>query len=501
MEVKMKKGFVLIVALAIAFSLFVGTSSAFAQSARNASWEVSITYQNVGDASTNVTMFFYEEGSASYTEYGPIALEAGAGTSLWIGKVSLPSSFRGSAVLSSSSEPIVATAVQFSSDSGFKMRLLSNGFTPEQASEKVLIGTTLAQTFDRTTIFSIQNVEGEAVTATVEFFNTNGSSVGTVDYDIPAYSTKYIEMDMTGDTGLSSSTFNGSAVVTGKKSDNSDAMLVAGVSELYTDRPVAANFEGIPLSNAANTIYMATGLCENFGLDSFYAVQNADTVNATITVNYYDKNGNPVAEDGPYTIGPGQKKSIRTCDPNDNTNMSGFTGSAVVESTGGKIVAIGKAQGSLNAPEAGKQNVFAIFMGENAGASKQALPFVRWANDTNFYAASNTGGKQRAYIAVQNLESTQSKFNCFYYDKNGDLVSTHVLTIPGNSKENTNASLANALGKNGMVTGEFGYYTDGSFGGAVIIEAHPDNPTAKFIAISRVQHPGAGEDYNAVPVP
>ena len=137
--------------------------------------------------------------------------------------------------------------------------------------------------------------------------------------------------------------------------------MVAGISELYTNNQIAANFEGVPVSSAANTIYMSTGICENFGLDSYYAVQNADTVDATITVYYYDKNGVATAEDGPYTIGAGQKKSIRTCNPSDGTDMTDFTGSAVIESTGGKIVAIGKAQGSINSPQPGKENVFAIF--------------------------------------------------------------------------------------------------------------------------------------------
>ena len=54
-------------------------------------------------------------------------------------------------------------------------------------------------------------------------------------------------------------------------------------------RDVAADFEGLPLANAATTIYMATGLCQRFGLDSFYAVQNASLTDSTnITVNVTD---------------------------------------------------------------------------------------------------------------------------------------------------------------------------------------------------------------------
>jgi len=183
--------------------------------------------------------------------------------------------------------------------------------------------------------------------------------------------------------------------------------------------------------------------------------------------------------------------------------MSNFTGSAVITSVGAPIAVIGKAQCSV-APgtcPADKVDVFTAFLGEAQGSSKLAMPFIRWASDTNFNSPTNTGGKQRAFIAIQNLESTTIKVNVKYYDKAGNLVATHPLTISPFSKGNSDANVAGALGQFGMNPGEFGYYTDGSFGGSVIAEADASNPTAKFIAIVRVQHPGAGEDYNAVPVP
>jgi hypothetical protein len=509
----MKKALTILIALAFVFGVFGATSAAQAQGARGASWVVSVTYANVGTAATDVQVNFYEEGSGTAISFDPLdggSLGAGAGRSFFIGKVGgIDTGFRGSAVMASS-QPLVATVVQFSQDSGFKMRLLSNGFQGAQSSDTFLLATTLANTFSRTTVFSVQNTEAEEVTATIEFFDGDGNSAGTKAYDIPAYSTKYVEMDKTADTGLASSTFNGSAKVTAVlKSDGTTAAnVVAGISELYTNRNVAANFEGIADFDAADTIYMSTGLCENFGLDTFYAVQNAGTADTWVRVTYYDKSGNEVAVDGDYQIGPGQKKSIRTCDPNDGTDMSGFSGAAVVESyttensvappDGEDLVAIGKAQGSANAPEPGKEDVFAIFMGQKEGFEVLALPFVRWASDTNFNDNGNVGGKQRAYIAIQNLESSQISVDCDYSDKDGNVVATHTLDIPANSKANTNASLAGALGQSGMNAGEFGYYTDGSFGGAVICDAGVGNA---IIAIARVQHPGAGEDYNGAMVP
>lgn len=480
-------------------------------SARTISWVVSITYQNVDTIPGNVTVYFYPEGNPTPVMFDPLnggQIQPGAGASLYVGSVTgLASGFLGSAVMVSGAK-LVATAVQFHQNTGgelVKMRILSNGFKVEDASNQYLIATALSNTFQRTNVFSIQNIENETITATVKFYNsTNGALASTVSYDIPAQAAKYIEMDNTADTGLGTTVFNGSAIVTAvlKSAPATSAKVVASINEYYTTRDVASAFEGIPLSRASQTLYMATGLCEMFGLDSFYAVQNASLTQSTqISVTYYTTAGVQKAVDGPYTLGPGQKKSIITCSPSDLTVMSAFTGSAIITSTVAPVAAIGRAQLSIKQPVPGQADLFTAFLGEPQGYSKLALPFVRYANDANYNAVNNLGGKQRAFLAIQNLESTTAKVDVEYYDKSGNKVATHTLTIPAKAKANSNALLAGAVGAAGMVAGEFGYYTDASFGGAVIIRAHADNPTARFIAIARVQNPGAGEDYNAVPIP
>lgn len=504
-----------IVGIALVFALVVsafGFTTSAEASARTASWVVSVTYQNVGANPAEVMVDFYPEGSGTPISFNPLGagntLGAGAGASFFIGSVSgLPTPFKGSAVMSST-EPLVATVVQFSQDAGFRVRMLSNGFSESDASSQYLIATTLANKFNRTTIFSVQNAANAAVRANIKFYDAdnNGVLAGQITHVIPAGSSKYIEMDNPATTGLPAGTtvFNGSAIITAvlDSDGTTPANVVAAASELYTNKNVGANFEGVPLSRAANTIYMATALCQRFGLDTFYAVQNASlTTSATINVQYFNPDGTLKTTDGPYNIGPGQKKSIVTCSPSSGMNMANFTGSAKITSTGAPIVAIGKAQGQTGAGPA-TADVFTAFMGEPQGASKLALPFIRWANDANYNNPANTGGKQRAYIAIQNLESTPIKVNVKYYGKAGGApLATQQLTIQGLSKGNSDASSAGALGLAGMNPGEFGYYTDGTFGGSVLIEADASNPNAKFIAIARVQHPGYGEDYNAVPVP
>lgn len=477
------------------------------------SWTTSITYQNVGTQNaTNIIASFYVAGSGTPYSTNPLSLNAGAGTSMFVGSVSttpaLPASFRGDAVFSSD-QPLVSTVVQFVNDPTFRMRILSNGFRDADKSNQYLIATTLLNKFNRTTVFSIQNTESSAINITIRFYDADAGGVlaSTINHNnIPAQSSKYIDMGNVADTGLTGRTiFNGSAIVTAVLSSDgtTPANVVAAVHEYYVDSNIAMAFEGVPLSRAANTIYMATALCQRFSLTTYYAVQNASTVagnNAQITVTYRNTDGTVKATDGPYTIGPGQKRSINTCAPSDSTNMVNFTGSAVITSVGAPIVVIGKAQDGTAGTDPSVAEFFTGFMGEPSGSSKRALPFIRWANDTNFNNANNLGGKQRCTLAVQSLSSGTNKYNVKYYSKTGTLVATEVLTIAQYAKANSSPASAGALGTSGMNPGEFGYYTDGTFGGAVIIEAHADNPSATFIAIVRCQHPGAGEDYNAVPV-
>lgn len=493
----------MVVMVALVFAFILGSAGSAEASARDANWVVAVTYQNVGAAPANVVVEFYAEGSTTPITFDPLnggTLAPGAGRSFFIGNVAnVPAGFQGNAIMNSS-EPLVSTVVQFSQDPGFKMRLLYNGFQAGDADSQYFIATVLKNKFSRTTVFSIQNTEDVDVNATVRFYDADnaGALASTVTHMIPAKSSKFVAMDVPADTGINAAVFNGSAIITAEKVGGGAANVVAAASEYYTNANIAADFEGLPLSRAANTINMSTGLCEKFGLDTFYAVTNASLTDSTsITVNYFDLSGNPAGSDGPYSIGPGQKESIRTCD----AVPSGFTGSAVVTSTGAQIVVIGKAQNSINAGTPGTAEVFTAFLGEAGGAAELAIPFVRWANDAQYFDPGNTGGLQRSYIAVQNLENVSITVLAEYRDKNGALAGTHTLVIPAKSKANTNASLAGVLGFGNMVDGAFGYYQDGTFGAAVTLKAAPANPTAQFIAINRVQNPGAGEDANAVATP
>lgn len=492
--------------LGLMLLVVAGSARRATATARHFTWDTSITYQNIGDSATPVQIQLYDEGSSSPTILDPLnggTLAPGAGRSLYLGHVTT-SGYQGNVVLIAN-EPLATTSVRFRLfPPALPVRLLYRGFDDVAGANTYILPTVLSNAFDRTTIFSIQNLETYNANVTIEFFDSaSGNSLGTIAHTVGARSSKIIEMDKTADTGLTVTTVNGSAIITAA---GFAKMVVAG-SEYYLNRAVAADFEGVPESAASGTIYMATALCRSYDIDTYYAVTNVGSIATTVTITYYAANGTVSGAQTTGTLAPGQKVSIYTCNGGVGNN---FSGSAVItaNSQGALLVALGKAQQQIPPPAdpTATQNFSTIFLGEPVGGSRLAFSYIRWANGTDYNNANNYyGGYQRSYLAVRNLESATIKVNARYYGKDGNLCATAVLTIPQNGKANTSPESAGALGGtgacSGLKIGAFGYYLDNTFGGAVILEAHSDNPNAKFIAINRTQHHGAGEDVNAVPAP
>lgn len=456
--------------LAIVLVLAVAVGSASAQgNAYSASLSSSITYQNVGDATANIVFSFYSENSAT-----PITVDRqlakGAGASLFVGSLTeISSGFSGSAV-ASSDQPIVATMVQiFDSGSGVKNRPLSNGFAG--GSSEVLLATVLKNRFNTTTVFSVQNTGASATNITVNLFNADnpaGAPISVVHNNLPAGAAKYFDL---GEMSQVPNNFNGSAVISAASGE-----VVATALELSTTGTAASSFEGV--SGGANTVYMASALCNAFGASSAYAVQNtSSSENAVVTVAYAG-GGTDNA-----TILPGAKKSFQGC----AVNSAGYSGSATITSTGGAIVAIGKVSGSGNST---------AFVGATSGSSKLALPYVRfttadWAN----------GSKQRAFIAVQNIGGALNAgdVKIEYLDRNGVVVGTHTLgALATGQKANSNPKHASVVG-NAADLNEFGYV--GGFGGSAIITGPAGSQLVAVVRIQSVDGAGVvGEDYNDIPI-
>ena len=467
-------------------------------SAQNPAYETSfitsVTYQNVSNATANVTFNFYAEGSSTPIQVQQ-TLPANAGASLFIGSLAqIPTNFSGSAVLSSD-QPIVATLVQIPQSTTVKNRPLSNGFS--SASSNVLVATVLKNKFNTTTKFSVQNASSGAIDITVTFYdadNTSNAPIPVSASNIPAGGSKTFDLGMM--TQLPS-TFNGSATVTAVAAGTSTpANIVASALELATNGTAARAFEGV--NGGATTVYMPSALCNFANATSVYAVQNAGTTSTSVTVAYSS------GLNDTRTIGAGQKESFSACVKKDGTtlNANNFSGAATVTSAG---VGGGAAQNIVVIGKVGGGGRSTAFLGETSGSEKLALPYVRWTSDANFNAG--TASRQRTSIAIQNIGgSTVNSVVVEYRNKNGEIVGTHTIaSIAAGQKGNsnaTNATLAN--GHTQIELDEFGNPESnpgGGFGGAVIIRGPSGSQLVATARVaSKLGSTTLAEDYNGIPI-
>lgn len=480
----------LVVALLFSSSNLTGSVSA-QSSAYATNFITAITYQNVGNATANITFTFYPSSGGSPVTLNR-TLAANAGASLNVGTTTDLNAFsgQGSAVITSD-QPIVATIVQLPQGTSVRNRPLSNGFGSNDGSNNVLIATVLKNQFNQTTKFSIQNADASSVNVTLRFFAVGSATPAhTVTFSLNVGTARFFDAGTISELGAS---FNGSATIeaTGK--------VVATAIEATTDGSFKVSaFEGV--SQGSNTVYMPSALC-NFGANqqrTAYAVQNTSNSNtANVTVTYKDLNNNTVATQTAGIL-PGGKASFLTCNASGIPN--GFNGSAIITSTGAPIVAIGKvAANSSIAPAFGT-----AFVGASGGAQKLAAPYVRWTQ-TRFDV--NPGNRQRANIAIQNVGTVASgPITVRYYDLNGVLIGTHTLSSinPGQKANSNPISATLASGQTQDKLNEFGYV--GGFGGSATIECA--NTGCQIVAVVRISSANSAtvaanvvaEDYNGIPI-
>lgn len=464
--------FVLILIAGLLFSS-MGVSPVKA-AAYGTTFTTSITYQNVGTADANVVILFYPEANGTPITINRPVLKPLAGTSIYVGSLTeLSTGFKGSAVINSD-QPLVATLVQVApATSSVKVRPLSNAFA--SGSAEVGIPTVLKNTFGANSIVVVQNVDNVGADLTLDFIPVSGSPIQLTLANLPSGAAKYYDLGQLTELGTS---FNGALKITAKKTGTSNpGSIVATSMELGTTTDSAFAFEGTSTSGSA--IYMPSALCKlNGQQNTAYAVQNVSASDVSVTVKYSSGNN-----DGPYTIPAGGKRSFDGC----AVNTSGFLGSAIIEATGGNIVAVGKVYGG---------GLSTAFLGFTNGASKVALPYVRYTQ-----TGWTNGTRQRAFIAIQNVGSTDianGQATVKYYDKNGALVGTHTLgAIPAGAKVNSNPSMIGAAGN------EFGYYSDGTFGGSAVVEGPAGSQLAVVVRVATylTSTTMAGEDYNGIPIP
>ncbi|MFM8320211.1 MAG: hypothetical protein ACKOC5_04775, partial [Chloroflexota bacterium] len=440
----------------------------------------SITYQNIGDGTANsvAILFYKDQNDTSPTVINRPTLAKGAGTSIYIGDVNLSSNFRGTAVMTSD-QPMAATLVQTAGSTTIKARPLSNGFSG--GTENSLVASFFKKPGNKS-ILSVQNAGGDTVSVTLKFFAIGATAATYESTQTLQPGAGYI-VDAGNTTIISATDWEGSVVL-----ETSGGSIVSSILELGsgTGKNDAKAFEGI--GAGSTTFYLPTALCKDAGPTTYFAVQNTSTTVgdvASVKITFTPVGGGATYEQS-ATINPGNKTSFNTCATPGMPHP--FSGSAVVESTVDSIpvIAIGKVVGG---------GLATAFEGVSTGATILALPYVRYADNTNWFL----GKQQRTFIAIQNIGAdipAGESITVKYIKFDGSILSIH--TIPGPIDQYAKVNSNPTLGTPTLTS--FGYYT-GTSGGSVLIEGPAGSQLA---AIARVQtYNGtlqAGEDYNAIPV-
>jgi hypothetical protein len=473
----MKRKLFLLVAFVFLFGVFAMTTrSAHAQSATNAPWTSSITYYTPSPTGATAVISYYAEGSATAVDVVNRTLAPHAAGSIFIGATAVPAGFQGGAVISSS-ETVVATGVLFASgaEAGNYGRMLYSGFSESKAAANFFVPTVLYKAFGTTSALGIQNIESTSNTVTVKLYAAGATTpTSTKVYNIPAQSSQVVSAS---ELSLSPG-FSGSATIQGT------GRVVAVAQETQDSGRAAYAFEGV--AAGANKVYMASMLCNAFGgSTSFYAIQNASlSTAALVKIDFYNTSGTLVGTMPNTNINAGAKISVNPC---NNGVAAGTSGSAVITSLAPNqtpIIAVGK----VSAPN----GLLAAFVGEAAGSTSVAAPYIRWS--------ANPSSDFRANVAIMNVgTAAATNVTATYYDANGN-PTTVTLASSGNPlnqfiKVNTNASTAGALDNNG----NFGI---SPVGGAV--EINSDQPVVVVVRLSRTVSLGTtttfAEDYNATSI-
>ena len=478
--------FAVVAILAILFSTFgVGNVNAGAYETQFTS---AVTYMNVGTGTTTtLKLYFYADpADVTPTSYTLPNLAPNAAGALFIGGLDdsvVADGFQGSAYMESD-QVMLVTLVQIPMGSTtVKNRGMTNGFMT--GGPTALIATVLKGPFNppQYTIFSVQNADTVANNISIKFYDQSANNVHTINTSIAPGAAYYVDAGLVAALPLG---FNGSAVVTAQRSDLSNGAIVASALELDSGTGVGVKaFEGV--AAGSSYIYMPSAMCDAFpssagSQDSAYAIQNTSlSSSTTVTVTYKTTTG------GTYTdtkvVGPGAKGAFLAC----GVIPSGQSGSAIIESSTTPVVAIGKVYG---------QGLTTAFLGVDTGFDTLALPYVRWADNTNWFS----GAQQRTYIAIQNvgpLIPEDEVITVQYVDYAGVVRGTHTITI-GVGGLATGAKISSNASSAGLTS--FGYYGT-IYGGAAIITGPGGSQLAAIGRVASYLGGGymAAEDYNAQP--
>lgn len=440
-----------------------------AVSGEGTGFSTTIIYQNVGLDVAHVTILYYPEGQSTPVTISRPDLPIGATASVSIGNIDTsPASFKGSAVIKSDVE-IAVVMTQIPTTVSVKARPMAAAAS--KGSPTVWLLPVIKVT-GFTSFASVQNLDNKPADMKFTFYGGT-QPFSLTKSNIPAGGAAYIDLSEVSELG---SVFVGSILVESTRSGSTTTGKITGMS-FYSSGTNTGAAATESLTSGGTKIYMPMAMCNSTGgMSSSYYVFNTDpTQTAAVRVTY--NSGKFEDQSLPARTG----RYFNACNPKQTA--SGYNGYAVITSNGPALLAVGTIK---------QLNMSATYTGQTTGASKLALPYAHYS--TAYFA---NGQRDRTTISVQNLGGNLAAgaVKARYYGKDGSLVGT--VTFPAFAAGGKIDTSAAQLGAPGA---EFGYYSDGSTGGSVVIEGPAGSSLMAVAWVLSLPSAGlySGEMYNGI---
>ena len=246
--------------MALAVMVVTGPAATYAANTYSTGFQV----QNLSNATANVTIAFYPQGSGTASASVNAAIPANAAATYATLPSAVAAGFTGGAVISSDQN--VASLVNVIANGNFNYGASYSGVTA--GAKSVQLPLLFKASFNFNTFFSVQNTSGTVANVTITYSN---GATQTAQIQ-PGSSTQF---DQSNNASLPAG-FNGSAVVTSDQ-DVAVAVVQAGPTTLlsYNGFATTSTTPVFPLINANNSGFI-TGI----------SLQNAGTVATDVTVSY-----------------------------------------------------------------------------------------------------------------------------------------------------------------------------------------------------------------------
>ncbi|NTW00518.1 MAG: hypothetical protein HGA19_04330 [Oscillochloris sp.] len=236
-----------------------------------------------------------------------------------------------------------------------------------------------------TTGFQVQNLGTGTATVTIELINQDGTTAATISGEsiLSGASKTYFPVPQV------SGGFNGSAIISSTQPVAAILNILgnSGATPFYSEAATG-------ITEGSTEVKLPLILRNNAGYDTWFAVQNAGTGTASVTVEFTAGGVGTTYTTAAVSIAPG---ASHTFDQSTDTNLgTKFVGSAVVKSAQPLAVVVNQVGKST------LKNMF-TYSGFASGSNSVALPLVQQSN-----AGTVTG------ISVQNAGTVSANVTITY---------------------------------------------------------------------------------------